>query len=254
MAVEGPTQSGVKVPDRGTSLRAVPPRLSFELAPPVMAGNRPTACGVLHKLLASDEPFRRTASADQALVLAAMWYRLAGAVLDDLALAPAWPDTRRWRHPPELAHHPRTVSATDLTWEGVKPVGVRPLPHLHRLLWALPEKRLEDALRWAPPVLLSMDRKGPYHVVANHFSALIVRQRHPGAHVKVYAFTRAVAWQGHALPELCQAIVQALWPLYRDHERRIVELARDEAEAAWLTGYGRAQYFRIRRAVSARKP
>lgn len=246
--------SGVKVPDRGTSLRAVPPRLYFELAPPLTAGNRPTICGVLHKVVARDEPFRRTVSTDRALVLAAMWYRMAGAVLDDLALAPAWPTTRRWRHPPELARQPQTVSATELTWEGVKSTGIRPLPHLHRLLWSLPEELLEDALRWAPPVLLSVARKGPYRVVANHFSALIARQRHPGGRVKVRAFTRAAAWQGHALPELCQAIVQALWPLYRDHERRIVELARDETEAAWLTGYGRAQYFRIRRAVSARKP
>lgn len=218
-----------------------------------MAGNRPTTSGVLHKLLVADQPLRCTASTDKALVLAALWYRLAHDVLADLALEPAWPASLRWRHAPELAHRASVVNALALTWEGVKPMRVRPLPRLHKALWSLPERLVEDALRWAPPVVLPADHKGRYRVVASHFSALLARQRHPDRQIKVYGFAQPVRWRGQALPELCQAIVQGLGPLYRQHERRIVELARDEAEARWLTDYGRAQYFRIRRVTGARK-
>ena len=199
--------------------------------------------GQLHRLLAQDGETRWSTGKGNALLLAALNYQLARRLLEDLALAPQplTPRRLRWKLRPGSARIP----ASGILWLGIGSAKTQPLPRTHAFMAELPEALVRQALAWAPPLVEPADRHGVSAVVANHLSALLARQRMLGQRVQVQRMHYATA-QHHTLPEICQGIVHVLQPVYEQHRRRIAELAPDETQARLLSGYSRAQYFRLK--------
>ena len=199
--------------------------------------------GQVHRLLSREGEARWTKGHHNALLLVALSYQLARRLLEDMALAPQplAPRRLRWKL------HPRSerIRASEIIWTGVGSVKAQPLPRTQTFLAELPKALVLQALAWAPPVVEREDRHGNSAVVANHLTALLARQRMPDQRVQVWRMHYATP-QHRTLPEICQGIVHVLAPVYARYQRLIAELAPDESQARLLTGYSRAQYFRLK--------
>ena len=223
----------------GTSDRRV-----LEIAPPLLLAGRVLVVGQLHRLLTSRKPARWSTGKNHALLLAALNFQLARRLLDDLDLGPQPLTPRRWRW--KLREGAEHIPVSGIVWSGVGSAQAQPLPRTHAFIAELPEALVRQVLAWAPPLVEpTTDRYGYSAVVANHLSALLARQRLLGQQVQVLRMCYATA-QHRTLPEIAQSTVHALQPIYEQHRRRIVELALDQSQAHLLTGYSRAQYFRIK--------
>ena len=198
--------------------------------------------GQVHRLLAQAGEARWSKRHSNALLLVALSYQLARRLLEDLALAPQPLESRRLRW--KLCPRSERIRASEIIWTGVGSVKVQPLPATHMFLAELPEVLVLQALAWAPPVV-ERDRHGASAVVANHLTALLARQRLKDQRVQVWRMHYATA-QHRTLPEICQGVVHVLEPVYARHQQLIAELVPDETQACLLTGYSRAQYFRLK--------
>lgn len=218
-------------------------RLLLEIAPPLKSGGRPLVVGQVHRLLSREGEARWSKGHSNALLLVALSYQLARRLLEDLALAPQplAPRRLRWK----LCPRPERIRASEIIWTGVGSVKAQPLPATHVFMAELPEALVLQALAWAPPVVEREDRHGNSAVVANHLTALLARQRLPNQRVQVRRMHYATP-QHRTLPEICQGVVHVFEPVYARHQRRIAERAPDEMQARLLTGYSRAQYFRLK--------
>lgn len=207
------------------------------------SGGRPLVVGQVHRLLAKAGEARWSKRHSNALLLVALSYQLARRLLEDLALAPQLLEPRRLRW--KLCPRFERIRASEIIWTGVGSVKAQPLPATHAFMAELPKALVLQALAWAPPVVEREDQHGNSAVVANHLTALLARQRMPDQRVQVWRMHYA-APQHRTLPEICQGIVHVLAPVYAQHQRRIAELAPNATQACLLTGYSRAQYFRLK--------
>lgn len=218
-------------------------RLSPEIAPRLDSGGRLLAVGQLHRLLHGEQG-RWSRTKGQALLLAAFNYQFSLRLVGDLGLSPCELVTpRRWRW--QLKPRVERVLATNMVWPGLGSALARPLPRTRSFIGQIPEGMVQEILNWAPPVVQSPGPDGTSRVVANHLSALLARHLLPDQRVPIRRLRHTSSLQ-RPLPEVCQGIAHALEPLYAQHRQRIAELAPDEHVAYLLTGYSRAQYFRIR--------
>ena len=215
----------------------------MEIAPPLRFGGRPLVVGQLHRLLAPSGPARWSTGKGHALLLAALNYQLTRRLLEDLDLAPQPLTPKRWRW--KLRQGAERIPVSGIVWSGIGSAKAQPLPRTHAFVAEIPEALVRQALAWAPPVVEPADRHGDSAIVANHLSALLARQRLPDQRVQVWRMHYATA-RHRTLQEICQGIVHGLEPVYEQHRRRIAELAPDETQARLLSGYSRAQYFRLK--------
>lgn len=179
-----------------------------------------------------------------ALLLASFNYRLAQRLLTDLALTPGALTPKRWRW--QQSPRAERLPASKITWSGF--VSAKPLPETRAFLENVPDEMVRQVLKWAPPLLQPSRANGTSFVVANFLSALLARQRFPDQVIQVRRLGHAIS-SGRTLPEICQGTVHVLHPVFLQHRRRIAQLAPDEATAKLLSGYSRAQYFRIKDSI-----
>ncbi len=215
----------------------------LEIVPWIASGGRALVVGQAHRLLAQGDPGRWSKGQRHALLLLALSYQMARRLLEDLALEPAPLGPRTWRW--KLCPGSEKIPASTLLWSGIGSGQVKPLPRTHGFMAELPETLVQQVLAWAPPVVAPADRSGNCLVMADHVSALLARHRLPGQRIRVVR-TRYATGVPRAIPEICQALVHALGPVFTAQERRIAEFAPDEAHARLLTGYSRAQYYRLK--------
>lgn len=154
---------------------------------------------------------------------------------------PVWNDGG----PYDLAPGSHFVRAAALSWDGPVAVEARPLLLTAAFVRALPEPLLDHMLQWAPPVVGPRSTWGRWAVVANHFSALLVRQRRPGRAVRVRRVAHPLA-HPCSLLEVAQAAVRLFAPVCEHEVRRVAGLAGGPDEAWLLTGFSRAEYFRAK--------
>lgn len=227
----------------GVQNATIMPGLLFALAPPIMLWGRSTVVFGLRKLLFDQALRKSSASMGCALRLATLEYRISHCIVSDHRTHLELPAADAGRY--NLASGSHLVQAADLRWEGPIAVEARPLPLTAVFVRAVPEPLVDHVLEWAPPVVGPTSAWGRWTVVANHFSALLARQRRPGRSVRV---RRVVSPPSsiYSLLEVAQAAACLFAPVCEHAVQRVAELAESADEAWLLTGYSRAEYFRIK--------
>lgn len=226
----------------------------FELFPPLRLGTQQALpIDVLHRLLAG-VPVRRFTGWRNALLLAALEYRVADCLLTDFELSPSPFQPYRARWIP--SRKTERVASDQIIWLGLHdPGNLRPLPATRALLEQLPQGFVRTALTWAPPVV-EPDRPGqPVQVHSNHLMAFLSHWFRVGE-VPIRRLEHRTAVQ-RTLPEVAQGVAYALGPLWQSSRVELPRfnlaglLCEPEARqvARLLSGYSRAQFFRIRRGV-----
>lgn len=231
-----------------------PPQLSPHalraLLPPLARGDVPLPIGLLHRWASEGKVPRRTLGWQRALLLAAYLHRVSSALLTDLGMdqdGAVFPEIEPWRWAPEPFE--AKMLAGRLEWTGGGLVALRPLPATRQMLNAVPRPFAKSLIQWAPPYVVQADRDGMSRVLGNHWVALQARMLIPDTRIAVRRSAVASAMRV-SLPAVAQGLVTLLRPLYDAQREEIARFAIGEDLARLLTGYSRAQYFRVKAEAS----
>lgn len=222
---------------------SIPPGLLFALAPPIVLWGHSAVAFQLRKLVSVQALRKPLPVTDRVLRLASLEYRLAHCVVADRRAHVGLPACEDGSC--NLAPGSSLVPAAALSWEGPVAAQARPLLLTAAFLQEVPEPLLDQVLEWAPPVVAPTSSWGRWTVVANHFCALLARQRRPGRSVRVRRVVSPPS-RIYSLSEMAQATACLFAPVCEHEIRRVAKLAAGPDEAWLLTGYSRAEYFRVK--------
>jgi len=197
----------------------------------------------LRGMLEGRSTYRRGAAVDRALLLAATYARLLDHLNTDYG---ACPEPGRKRFDTALKQHASQILPEQLVFAAAPSIPLTPAVGTVSFIWSLPAEFVEDLVRYAPPVVASLEDEGRvFTPLGNVMSAVLAMRRLPGKPTWVRQLQKSTGprWSILNLVTLGRATLN---PIVDSNRGRIADVAPSLSVGQLLMGSSRATVARGR--------